>query len=68
MGKSHTNPPRVDESAFSGQWLALNPVTHEVVADGETLEAAARKAAERGVADPLFHPVPESDGYFIGAA
>ena len=67
MDRTQPKPPRIDESRYAGRWLALHPQTLEIVADGETLRAALAEAARRGVSDPVMHPVPESDGYFIGA-
>jgi hypothetical protein len=59
--------PRIDESNYAGRWLALHPQTLAVVADGESLRAAEAEAARRGVRDSVLYPVPESEGYFIGA-
>lgn len=66
MARSHIQPPRIDESKYAGRWLALHPKTLEIVADGTTLKEAESAAAKRGVVDPVFHSVPESDAYFVG--
>lgn len=66
MNQEQLKPPAIDESRYAGRWLALHPETLVVVADGETLRAAMDEAARLGVRDPVMHPVPESDGYFIG--
>lgn len=67
MKRIQIKPPRIDESKYAGRWLALNPQTMAIVADGETLKAAETEAAQRGVLDPVLYPVPESNGYFVGA-
>jgi len=67
MNQEQLKPPGIDESRYAGRWLELHPETLVVVADGETLRAAMDEAAQLGVSDPVMHPVPESDGYFVGA-
>ncbi len=59
--------PRIDEGAYRGQWLALDPETFAVIANADSLREAKQQAQEKGVRHPLMHSVPESDGYFIGA-
>ena len=67
MNPTRQQRPRIDETKYAGRWLALDPQTMDVVADGETLKAAEAEAVTRGVPDPVLYPVPESDGYFVGA-
>lgn len=55
--------PRIDESRYAGRWVAVDPFTRDIVADGPTLKDAKERAARRGVSDPLMHPVPKSDGF-----
>jgi hypothetical protein len=59
--------PRIDESRYAGEWLALHPQSLAVLAHGKSLKSVREAAAKRGVRDPLMHSVPESSGYFIGA-
>lgn len=68
MKHSHKSRPRIDESKYAGQWVALDPESFKVVASGDTLKAAETAAMKRGVPDPIYHSVPKSAGYFIGAA
>lgn len=60
--------PRIDESRYAGRWVAIDPFTRDIVADGLTLKDAKERAIRLGITDPLMHPVPKSDGYFIGTA
>jgi hypothetical protein len=57
--------PVLDVANYRGQWLALHPTTHKIVAAGRTLKAAAKAARAKGVADPIFHGVPKSDAFFV---
>lgn len=59
--------PRLDLRRYRGEWVALDPTTHKVVANNASLREAERKAAARGVKKPVFLPVPETDAYFVGA-
>ncbi len=59
---------RIEDGRYAGRWLAIDPATRDIVAEGNTLEDARDRARSRGVTDPLMHPVPRSDGSFIGAA
>jgi len=47
-----------------GTWVALDPRDYKQVAEGRTLAAAVRKAAEAGVADAIFSRIPK-DSYAI---
>lgn len=67
MDQTHKKRPRIDESTYAGQWVALHPDTLAVVSHAKTLKSARQAAAQRGVLDPVMHAVPESDGYFVGA-
>lgn len=58
--------PKIDEREYAGQWLALDPKTYEVLAHDRSLQKARAAARRRGVAWPLMHGVPASDGYFVG--
>jgi len=55
-----------DANGHRGQWVAFRPDTDEVLAAGPTLQAVIRNAKERGVDDPEFYRVPESEAYFVG--
>jgi hypothetical protein len=67
MSKSNQPCPLIDEGAYRGEWLALDPESFEVVGQAKTLREAKAAALAKGVAQPLMHSVPESNGYFIGA-
>ena len=55
----------INLTKYKGQWLALDPDTHEVVGHGRSLRAAERQAAAKGLTRPVFFGVPESDGYYV---
>jgi len=57
---------RINASKYRGQWLALDPLTHEVVGHDKDLAAAKETAMLRGIRRPLFYFVRESDAYFVG--
>jgi hypothetical protein len=59
--------PLIDESKYAGEWLALHPKSHDILAHGKSLKTVRDAAAKRGVRDPLMHSVPDSNGYFVGA-
>jgi hypothetical protein len=59
--------PRIDESRYEGEWLALHPESLVILAHGKSLKSVREAAAKRGVRDPLMHSVPDSHGYFVGA-
>lgn len=60
--------PRVDVRQYVGRWVALDPETHEVLADGSSLSEAWDKAIEQGTDQPLLMMVPQSEGFFVGLA
>jgi hypothetical protein len=66
MDQTRKMRPRIDESKYAGQWVALHPETLVVVSHAKTLKSARQAAAQRGVSDPVMHAVPENDGYFVG--
>jgi hypothetical protein len=47
-----------------GAWVALDPRSYRKVAEGRTLAATVRKAAEAGVADAIFSRIPR-DSYAL---
>ena len=67
MKATPNKPPRIDESKYDGEWLALHPESLAILAHGKSLESVREAAAKRGVRDPLMHSVPDSQGYFVGA-
>ena len=59
--------PRLDLRPYRGQWVALDPKTHAVIAHHRTVEGAEQAAKKRGFRTPLLFPVPRSDAFFVGA-
>lgn len=45
-------------SGKPGYWVALDPRSNQRVGEGRTLKAAARRADEAGVKDPVFTQIP----------
>lgn len=66
--KSQPNCPRLDLTAYRGQWVALDPKTNRVVGHAVSLPDAEHAAAKNGVAKPLLLSVPTSNAYFVGLA
>lgn len=62
------HPPRLDLTAYQGQWVALDPKTHAVLSHDLSLKRAEELAVQRGVPKPLLLPVAKSNGYFVGGA
>lgn len=60
--------PRLDVSAYRGQWIAVDPKTYKVLGHGSSPEDATRAAAAGKATCPLLYFVPESDAYFVGSA
>lgn len=60
--------PRIDVSAFRGEWIALDPETYKILGHGPSLEEARRNTPNLHVMEPLMHFVPRSDAFFIGGA
>lgn len=56
--------PRLDVSAFIGQWVAFHPKTYKAIAHGASLEEARRNTPNLAGLEPLLYFVPESDAYF----
>ncbi len=48
---------RTDEEPSVRRWIALDPFTLDVVAEGTTFHEAQARAEGHGVANPLIHPV-----------
>lgn len=63
-----TKSTRIDESRYAGRWVAIDPLSRNIVAEGPTLKEAKERAEGIGFIDPLMHPVPKSDGYFSEAS
>ena len=68
MAESSRQHPRIHVRPYVGRWVAIHPETHEIVADGASLREARRVAVQQGIERPLLMMVPESDGFFVGAA
>ncbi|REK21125.1 MAG: hypothetical protein DWQ41_22170 [Planctomycetota bacterium] len=66
--EQNENGPKINDGRYAGRWLAIDPATRDIIAEGDTLEDARDRARSRGVANPLMHPVPRSDRSFIGIA
>jgi hypothetical protein len=47
-----------------GTWVALDPRSYCKVAEGRTLAATVRRAAEAGVVDAIFSRIPK-DSYAL---
>ena len=60
--------PRLDVGQYAGRWVALDPVTNQVVADGASVREARQEAIRRGTKRPLLMVVPKSEGFFVGMA
>lgn len=58
--------PRLNLHRYRGQWVALDPRTHRVIAHDITLQVAERDAVMRGTQKPLLLSVPKSDTFFVG--
>lgn len=65
MRKEALSMPVIDEGRYRGQWLALDPVTHEIVAHGAGLKEVVESARKLGYEEPIFHAVPESDIHLV---
>jgi hypothetical protein len=63
---SRPNCPRIDLTAYGGQWVALDPATNRVVGHAVSLQDAEQTAVQQGVLKPLLVSVPASDGFFVG--
>jgi hypothetical protein len=60
-------PKAIDVTKYPGEWLALDPQTHEILGHSRSLPSAIRQAAKKGVARPRMLGVPKSDAFFVGA-
>jgi len=58
--------PRIDLTAYRGQWVALDPKTNRVVGHAVSMRAAEQSAERQGISKPLLVSVPASDGFFVG--
>ncbi len=65
--ESRSACPRVDLTAYRGEWVALDPKTNRVAGHAVSVQAAEQMAIQQGIAKPLLVSVPVSDGYFVGA-
>jgi len=45
-------------SGKPGYWVALDPRSNRRVGEGRTMKAAAQRADEAGVKDPVFTQIP----------
>ena len=61
-----TTVPTLDLQKHRGRWVAIDPTTHRIVADGESLVAAEQAAHDQGIDRPLLLAVPRSDAFFVG--
>lgn len=57
---------KTDISQYKGQWLALEPKKHMIVAHADTLRESKQKAIKKGVEDPIMMEIPESGLPFGG--
>ena len=58
--------PRINVTRYRGQWLALHPATHKIIAHHQSLQAAKKAAVKRGIKQPIMYAVRKSDAYFVG--
>jgi len=58
--------PRLNVSAFRGEWVAVHPKTYKVIGHGASLEEARRNTPNLTRLEPLLYFVPRSDAFFIG--
>ncbi len=65
---SQKKPPAIDVRRYAGRWVALDPVTSQVVADAPTVREARHEAIRRGTKRPLLMVVPKSEGFFAGTS
>lgn len=49
--------------SFAGQWIALDPDSHAVLAQGNTATEVYTAAIRQGIKEPLVTRVMESYGY-----
>ena len=50
---------------YAGQWVAIHPATHEVVASGSTAKEAFELARQAGVEDPIITSVSDDYGAYV---
>ena len=50
---------------YAGQWVAIDPATHEVVASGSTAKEAFELARQAGVDDPIITGVSDDYGAYV---
>ncbi|HEV3005845.1 MAG TPA: hypothetical protein VGX78_15370, partial [Pirellulales bacterium] len=60
--------PRLEVSAFRGEWVALDPKTYEVIGHGPSLEKARQSTPNITQLEPVLYFVPKSDAFFVGRA
>lgn len=65
MSKEILSMPAIDEGKYRGEWLALDPKTHQIIAHGVALKKVAKEAKAKGYENPVFHGVPKSDIHFV---
>jgi hypothetical protein len=58
--------PRLDVSAFRGEWIAVHPKTYKVIGHGASLEEARQNTPSVAQLEPLLYFVPRSDAFFVG--
>ncbi|MBM4067907.1 MAG: hypothetical protein FJ271_03045 [Planctomycetes bacterium] len=69
MAKSRSRydkKPKLDLSAYLGQWIAIDPQTKAIVSHGKSCQQAEKAAKSVGVSRPLMLPVPKSPALFVG--
>lgn len=59
-------PPRLDLTAYRGQWVAIDPKTQKIIASEMSLRAVEQKALRHGIEHPVLLAVPETDAFFVG--
>jgi hypothetical protein len=54
-----TKCPQIDVTRYVGRWVALHPVTHRIVVNGDSLKVARRAAMAKGVDRAVLMIVPD---------
>jgi len=58
MDEQIVEPPPTPPKQYAGQWIVYNDDRTEIIASGESLEAACKAANETDVQNPIFCKVP----------
>ena len=56
----------IDIEKYPGEWLALDPDTHRVIAHSMILREAEQQARDLGVERPAMFSCPSADHPYVG--